>query len=179
MVFSSGDRSGRVMAFLDPWKDSQAFGFQLIQSYIAFGNGGVTGRGIGLGTQKLFYLPEAHTDFIFAIIGEELGLVATLAVVTTYLIQFVAGVIHLRRAPSTYQYLLAAGCVLLISVQSILNLGVVTGVLPTTGLPLPFVSYGGSNYLTMGLCVAILLNTSVAWRQPALNETRRKLRDIE
>ncbi len=179
LVFHDAERWSRLTAFWNMEAEKSGDAYQSWQALLAFGAGGIDGVGLGQGRQQLSFLPEAHTDFIFAIIGEELGLIATLAVVATYLIQFVAGIIHLRRAPSSYQFLLAAGCVLLVSVQSILNLGVVTGVLPTTGLPLPFVSYGGSNYLTMGLCVAILLNTSAAWRQPALRGTRRKLRDIE
>jgi cell division protein FtsW len=91
---------------------------------------------------------------------------------------FIAGISHLRKAPNPYQFLLASGCLLTISVQALVNLGVVTGSLPTTGLPLPFISYGGSNFLVMGLCVALILNTSLAWRSPALNDSKRKLKEI-
>ncbi len=179
LIYHDTERWSRLTAFWNMEAEKAGDAYQGWQALLAFGAGGLDGVGLGQGRQQLSFLPEAHTDFIFAIIGEELGLIATLAVVATYLVQFVAGLMHLRNAPNTYQFLLAGGCVLMISVQSILNLGVVTGVLPTTGLPLPFISYGGSNFLTMGMCVALLLNTSVAWRRPAMKESKRKLRDIE
>lgn len=126
----------------------------------------------------MHFLPEAHTDFILAIVGEELGLLATIAVLTVFLLLFLAGLWHLRKAPNLYQYLLGWGCLLTITVQAVVNLGVVTGCLPTTGLPLPFISYGGSNFLVMGVCVALILNTSLAWKTPVIKRAKRKLKEI-
>lgn len=179
LIYNDAERWSRLTAFWNMEAEKAGDAYQGWQALLAFGAGGIDGVGLGNGRQQQSFLPEAHNDFIFAVIGEELGMVATLAVVATYGVLFFAGVMHIRRAPNTYQYLLAAGCVLMISVQAILNLGVVTGVLPTTGLPLPFISYGGSNFLTMGIFVAVILNTSMAWREPALKQSKRKLKDIE
>ncbi len=172
------ERWSRLTAFLDMEGQKAGDAYQIWQAIIAFGAGGVTGVGLGNGRQQLRFLPEAHNDFIFAVVGEELGLVATLVIVIVFSILFIAGFMHLRYAPNTYQYLLAAGCLLTISIQAIVNLGVVTGLLPTTGLPLPFISYGGSNFLVMGICVAILINTSLAWGKPVLKDSKRKLREL-
>lgn len=156
MVFSSGYRSGRVMAFLDPWKDSQAFGFQLIQSYIAFGNGGLAGRGVGLGTQKLFYLPEAHTDFIFSVIGEEwgfLGSMLVLAAIAWLLYELFRLVV--RSAHHRFAHLLAMGLFIGLAVGFALNLMVTTGLVPTKGLALPLVSYGGSALVSSAIILGL------------------------
>lgn len=179
LIYNDAERWSRLTAFWNMEAEKAGDAYQGWQALLAFGAGGIEGVGLGNGRQQQSFLPEAHNDFIFAVIGEELGIVATLAVVVVYSVLFFAGVLHIRRAPNTYQYLLAAGCVLMISVQAILNLGVVTGVLPTTGLPLPFISYGGSNFLTMGIFVAIILNTSIAWKGPMLQQSKRKLKDIE
>lgn len=178
LIYNDAERWSRLTAFWNMEAEKAGDAYQGWQALLAFGAGGIDGVGLGNGRQQQSFLPEAHNDFIFAIIGEELGMIATLAVVLAYGILFFSGLLHVRRAPNTYHYLLAAGCVLMISVQSMLNLGVVTGVLPTTGLPLPFISYGGSNYLTMGIFVAVILNTSVAWRGPILQQSKRKLKDI-
>ena len=179
LIYHDAERWSRLTAFWNMEAEKAGDAYQGWQALLAFGAGGVDGVGLGNGRQQLSFLPEAHNDFIFAIVGEELGLIATLAVVVTYGVLFVAGLMHARKAPNTYQYLLASGCVLMITIQALLNLGVVTGVLPTTGLPLPFISYGGSNFLAMGICVAILLNTSVAWRSPLLEQSKRKLKEID
>lgn len=179
LIYNDAERWSRLTAFWNMEAEKAGDAYQGWQALLAFGAGGIDGVGLGNGRQQQSFLPEAHNDFIFAIIGEELGLIATLAVVIGYSVLFIAGVMHLRRAPNTFQYLLASGCVLMISVQAILNLGVVTGVLPTTGLPLPFISYGGSNYLTMGIFVAIIVNTSFAWQNPVLEQSKRKLKDID
>ncbi len=156
MVFSSGYRSGRVMAFLDPWKDSQAFGFQLIQSYIAFGNGGLAGRGVGLGTQKLFYLPEAHTDFIFSVIGEEWGFLGSMLVIAA-IVWLLVELFRLvaRSAHNRFAHLLGMGLFIALAVGFALNLMVTTGLVPTKGLALPLVSYGGSALLSSALMLGI------------------------
>lgn len=179
MLYNDAERWSRLTAFWNMEAEKAGDAYQGWQALLAFGAGGIEGVGLGNGRQQQSFLPEAHNDFIFAVIGEELGIVATLGVVVTYGVLFFAGILHIRRAPNTYQYLLAAGCVLMISVQALLNLGVVTGVLPTTGLPLPFISYGGSNFLTMGIFVAILMNTSLAWKGPVLQQSKRKLKDID
>jgi len=177
-VFFDPERLSRLTAFLDMEGQKAGDAYQVWQAILAFGAGGFEGVGLGNGRQQLRSLPEAHNDFIFAIVGEELGIVATLAVVTVFTSLFIAGMIHLRRAPNVYQYLLGWGCLLNISVQAVVNLGVVTGCLPTTGLPLPFISYGGSNFLVMGIFVAILLNTSFSWRKPVLKDSKRQLKEI-
>lgn len=172
------ERLSRLTAFLDMEGQKEGDAYQVWQAILAFGAGGFEGVGLGNGRQQLRSLPEAHNDFIFAIVGEELGIIATLMVVTVFTALFIAGMIHLRRAPNIYQYLLGWGCLLNISVQAVVNLGVVTGCLPTTGLPLPFISYGGSNFLVMGIFVAILLNTSYSWRKPVLKDSKRCLKEI-
>ena len=111
----------------------------------------------------MYFLPEAHTDFIFAIVGEEMGLVATLLTVAAFTLIFICGLIHLRRAPNLFQYLLVAGALLMIALQAVINIGVVTGRLPTKGMSMPFVSAGISNLVLMGLLVGLLVNTRRAW----------------
>jgi len=164
LVESASYRMKRISAFLNPWDDPQGAGFQLIQSLIAVGNGGPFGVGLSNSTQKLFYLPAPHTDFIFAIIAEELGLIGAGALV------FVFGVFVLRgfkvaaassqREGGTFQALLASGITALIGFQAIMNLGVVTGLLPTKGIPLPLISYGGSSMVFTLFSIGILFNIS-------------------
>ena len=178
LISKDPERLSRLTAFLDMEGNKSGDAYQVWQAILAFAAGGVEGVGPGNGRQQLRSLPEAHTDFIFAIVGEEFGLIATMAVVIVFMGLFAAGVAHVRKAPNTYQFLLASGCLLTISIQALVNLGVVTGSLPTTGLPLPFISYGGSNFLVMGICVALLLNTSLAWQSPALKDSKRKLKEI-
>jgi cell division protein FtsW len=134
----------RILAFLDPWRYGQDIAFQLVQSLIAFGSGGVTGIGLGESKQKLFFLPEAHTDFIFALIGEELGLVGALAVLALFAIIGIRGFRIALRHPDSFASMLAFGVTLVILLQAVVNVGVVVGLLPTKGLALPFLSYGGS-----------------------------------
>src|SRR5213592_2283125 len=153
-------RLRRITAFLDPWSDPRGSGFQIIQSWLAFGNGGVLGQGIGASKQKLFYLPEAHTDFIFAIVGEELGFVGAAAVVALFSVFVWRGLRIGLRAPDPFGGYLALGITVLIATQTLVNLGVVLGLLPTKGLPLPFVSFGGSALLITMLSTGVLLNIS-------------------
>src|SRR3990172_7889080 len=153
-------RVRRITTFLDPWSDPRGSGFQIIQSWLAFGNGGLLGQGIGGSQQKLFYLPEAHTDFIFAIVGEELGLVGALAIVGLFVVLAWRGLRIGLRAPEPFGAYLALGITVLIATQTVVNLGVVTGLLPTKGLPLPFVSFGGSALLVTMLATGVLLNIS-------------------
>src|SRR5438445_490278 len=153
-------RVRRIFAFIDPWSDPRGSGFQIIQSWLAFGNGGIFGQGIGASRQKLFYLPESHTDFIFAIIGEELGLVGALTIVTLFVVLIWRGLRIGLRAPDPFGGYLALGITVLIATQTLVNLGVVTGLLPTKGLPLPFISFGGSALLVTMLSTGVLLNIS-------------------
>jgi cell division protein FtsW len=153
-------RLQRITCFLDPWKEPQGCGFQLIQSFIALGSGGMTGVGIGSSKQKLAYLPESHTDFIFSIIGEEFGLIGVLGIVVLFLIIFVKGITVANRAKESFVYYLATGLTLMISLQALINFAVAIGLVPTKGLPLPFISYGGSSLLINMAAVGMLLAIS-------------------
>jgi cell division protein FtsW len=153
-------RLRRVSMFLDPWSDPRGGGFQIIQSWLALGSGGLTGRGIGESRQKLFYLPEAHTDFIFAIVGEELGFLGAAGIIAAFAVLVWRGLRIGLRAPDAFGAYLALGLTLLIATETLVNLGVVTGLLPTKGLPLPFISFGGSALLTTMLATGLLLNVS-------------------
>lgn len=152
-------RLKRVVAYLDPWKNQFDTGYQLTQSLIAFGRGHWFGVGLGNSVQKLFYLPEAHTDFIFAIIGEEFGLIGTLSVLLLYALLFWAGMRIARQAEKAgmlFQGCLAYGITLILGLQAFINMGVSTGLLPTKGLTLPFISYGGSSLAASCVCIGIL-----------------------
>lgn len=177
-VIHNPNRLARFLAFLDVEGNRNAGTYQLWQAILAFAAGGVGGVGLGQGRQQNSFLPEVHTDFIFAVIGEELGLIFTIGVVVLFAILFVAGLFHLRKAPNLFQFLLVAGCLLLISLQALINLGVVTGCLPTKGMSLPFISAGGSNLLLMGILVGIFLNTQRAWARPALMHRERTLKEV-
>jgi cell division protein FtsW len=153
-------RRRRILAFLDPWDDPLGNGFQIIQSLIAVGTGGVFGRGLMAGVQKLFYLPEPHTDFIFAVIGEELGLVGSTVIVACFCVIAWRGLRTALRAPDRFGTFLCVGITAMIAVQALINISVVIGLMPTKGIPLPFVSYGGSSLLINLVAVGILLNVS-------------------
>ncbi len=172
------NRLRRITAFLDVEGNKQGGTYQLYQSLAAFASGGLNGVGLGQGRQQLNYLPEAQTDMIGAVLGEELGLWFTLGVVATYAVMFIAGLIHLRRAPNLFQFLLVTGCILLICLQAIINLGVVTGMFPTKGMSLPFISAGLSNLLLMGLLLGILLNTQRTWGRAALGGRGRSMQEV-
>jgi len=171
-------RLARITSFLDIEGNRSDGAYQLWQAILAFGAGGVQGVGLGAGRQQMAFLPESHTDFIFAIVGEELGLPFTLAVVLAFLLIFIAGMIHLRRAPNLFQFLIVAGSLLLLTLQAIINLGVVTGLLPTKGISLPFISYGGSNLLLMAVIVGLMLNTRTAWSRPLLRDRDREMKEV-
>jgi cell division protein FtsW len=151
-------RRERLVAFLDPWSDPAGAGFQSVQAQVALGAGGLHGVGLGDGVQKAFYLPEAHTDMILATVGEELGLIGVLAVITAFGLFAVAGYRIALRARDLHQQLLAAGLTTLVVAQAAINIGAVVGVLPVTGVPLPFVSFGGSNLIILLACTGILVN---------------------
>lgn len=153
-------RRERILAFLHPEKYKNGVGYQSWQAMIALGSGGWTGLGLGNGRQKLGFVPEHHTDFILSIIGEELGLVATLLVILTFVVFVICGLYIAGRARDTFGLLLASGLTILIGLQAAINIGVVTSALPNKGLPLPFISYGGSNLLAMLTCVGLLLSVA-------------------
>ncbi|MFA5088897.1 MAG: putative lipid II flippase FtsW [Candidatus Omnitrophota bacterium] len=153
-------RLNRILAFLDPWETSQGIGFQLTQSQIALGSGGVFGLGLGKSVQKLFYLPAAHTDFILSIVGEELGLLGALMVVILFAVFVWQGARIAKRTIDPFGYFLSIGIVTMIGLQAVINIGVSIGMLPTKGLPLPFVSYGGSALVFNLIAVGLLLNIS-------------------
>jgi cell division protein FtsW len=178
LVAHNPNRLRRFTAFMDVEGNKQAGTYQLYQSLEAFAAGGTGGAGLGEGRQQINFLPEAHTDFIFAVVGEELGMWFTLGVVAVFGVMFVAGLSHLRRAPNLFHFLLAAGCLLLMCLQAIINLGVVTGVLPTKGMSLPFISAGLSNLLLMGLLLGILINTQRTWGRAALPSGAGAMREV-
>ncbi|MGD8369944.1 MAG: putative lipid II flippase FtsW [Syntrophobacterales bacterium] len=153
-------RLERLLAFLNPWRDPSDSSFQLLHSLLALGSGGPLGVGLGSGQQKLFYLPEAHTDFILAVIGEETGLVGVSFVLLLYGLMVYKGIKIALRAPNRYGTYLAFGLTMVIGLQALINGAVVMGLLPTKGLPLPFMSYGGSSLLTNLAAIGILLNIS-------------------
>ena len=153
-------RLRRVTAFLDPWKDSHGSGYQLVQSLLSFGNGGIFGTGLGEGRQKLFFLPEPHTDFIFSMIGEELGFVRVIPVVLLFLYILYRGYRIAAQVPDPFGQLLALGVTLMLAIQALFHMAVTTGLVPTKGLPLPFVSYGGSSLLISLAATGILLSIS-------------------
>lgn len=164
LIFSSSYRRARFLSFWNPWKDPQNTGYHSIQSMIALGSGGWTGVGLGASRQKWLYVPNAHTDFIFAIIGEELGLIGAFCVIALLGTLVYAAVRIAARAPDVFGRLLAGGIAVWFGVQVMLNLGAVTGVLPITGVPLPLVSYGGSALIVTMAAVGILVNIALAGR---------------
>jgi cell division protein FtsW len=153
-------RRSRMLAFLDPWKDPQNTGFQTIQSLVGTASGGLFGVGLGASRAKWGFLPFAHTDFIFAIIAEELGLIGALLVLGLFLGFGVLGVSTALRAPDLFGTLLATGVTAWITVQAVVNIGAVLGVLPITGVPLPFVSFGGSSMVATMFATGVLLNVA-------------------
>jgi cell division protein FtsW len=160
LVMRSEYRRRRIFSFMDPWADPLDSGFQIIQSFIAVGTGGIFGRGLMDGVQKLFYLPEPHNDFIYSVIGEELGLVGTTIVLLCFCIITWRGLRASFRAPDRFGAFLALGLTMMVSFQAFFNISVVLGLLPTKGIPLPFVSYGGSSLLINMIGVGVLLNVS-------------------
>lgn len=159
-VYFSPYRWKRVVAFLDPWDDPLGKGFQLIQSFLAFGSGGVAGVGLGHSRQKLFYLPEGHTDFIFALIGEEMGFIGGALVLSGFVVLALRGFRLATRASDSFTSYLAFGLTFVVVMQAALNIGVVMGIFPTKGMPLPLLSYGGSSLVTTVGMIAVLLGIS-------------------
>ncbi len=166
LIFSVPYRRARIMAFLNPWLDPKGSGFQIIQSQIALGSGGIFGIGLGHSKQKLFYLPAAHTDYIFSIIGEEIGLLGTIGVIILFMLFIQQGLKIIKNAPDKFGYFLSLGLVLMFCLNAIINMGVSCGLLPTKGLPLPFISYGGSSLMFDMVSVGILLNIARTGEYP-------------
>jgi cell division protein FtsW len=160
LIFHVAYRRDRILAFLNPYSDPQGRGFHIIQSLIAVSTGGITGVGLMEGKQKLFYLPEPHTDFIFAVTAEELGLVGALVIVLLFAIFLWRGVRTALRTQDMFGRFLAVGITSMIVVQAFINISVVLGLMPTKGIPLPLVSYGGSSLLVTLACIGVLLNIS-------------------
>jgi cell division protein FtsW len=169
-----GFRWRRLLAYWDPWATRFDAGFQIVQSLLAFGNGGLTGVGPGASKQKLFFLPEAHTDFVFAVIGEEFGFIGCIAVLGCFGILLWHGMAVASRSQNLFARYLAAGITSMVVLQAVMNIAVVVGFLPTKGLPLPFVSYGGSSLVVMHVSVGILLGISA--RLPTLKRPLEAIR---
>jgi cell division protein FtsW len=160
LIFHVAYRRDRILAFLDPYSDPQGRGFHIIQSLIAVSTGGLTGVGLMEGKEKLFYLPEPHTDFIFSVLGEELGLVGCLVVVLLFATILWRGLRAAVRTPDMFGRFLAAGITSMVVVQAFINISVVLGLMPTKGIPLPLISYGGSSLFITLACVGVLLNVT-------------------
>ncbi|MDP9160605.1 MAG: putative lipid II flippase FtsW [Acidobacteriota bacterium] len=160
LIFHVAYRRNRILAFLDPYSDPQGRGFHIIQSLIAVATGGITGQGLMEGKQKLFYLPEPHTDFIFSVISEELGLVGALAIVTLFTVFLWRGIRTAMRTQDAFGRFLAVGITCMVVVQAFINISVVLGLMPTKGIPLPLISYGGSSIFMTLACIGVLLNVS-------------------
>jgi cell division protein FtsW len=171
-------RRARIFSFVDPWQDAQGAGFQTVQAIIGIGSGGLTGQGLGHGVQKIFYLPEAHTDMIFAIVGEELGLVGSAFVICAFAVFAYAGLRIALRCRDPFGKRLAAGITALVCGQAAVNLAAVLGLAPLTGIPLPFVSYGGSSLVCLLAAVGILHNIAgnerVVAREARVPDRRRR-----
>jgi len=172
MIAHNTERMGRIMAFLNPEQYAQGEGFQLLNALYAFVVGGATGVGFGGSLQKQFYLPEAHTDFIFAIIGEELGVTASVGVVLLFVIFMLCGLRISGRASDVSGRLMAFGITILISLQAAINIGVVTGRLPTKGIPLPFISFGGTSLMVTLFMTGVLLNIAHQGKTPRKRRSR-------
>jgi cell division protein FtsW len=165
-VYYLPTRIARILSFLDPEGLKMKEGYQLWQGMLSFACGGLNGEGLGQGIQQRHYLPEAHTDFIFPIIGEEFGLIATAAVAAAYLCMFGVVAWNLRHAHNLYQFNICLGAILFIVLQAVINMGVVTDLLPTKGMSLPFISYGGTNLVTMFVMLGLVLNCLRQWAGP-------------
>jgi cell division protein FtsW len=163
-VVAAPYRLERVRAFLDPWQYAADEGYQIIQSFYALGSGGWFGLGLGRSRQKFFYLPEQHTDFIFAILGEELGFIGALFVIVLFMLLAWRGFRTALHAPDRFTALLAGGLTAMLVLQAGINMGVVVGVIPVTGITLPFISYGGTSLLFSMIAAGLILNISRYWR---------------
>ena len=159
---SDSFRIDRILVFLNPWSDATGTGYQMIQSLYAIGSGGLFGVGLGNSKQKYLYIPEPQNDFIFAIIAEELGFVGCAVIILLFAVFVWRGIVIAMKAPDMYGSLIAVGITTLVAVQAVINIAVVTGSIPTTGMALPFISYGGTSLVILLVAVGILLNISRA-----------------
>lgn len=166
LIFRVPYRRARIFAFLNPWLDPKGTGFQLIQSQIALASGGILGVGLGQSKQKLFYLPAAHTDFIFSIIAEELGFFGALLVIVLFILFIAQTALISKHSPDTFGKFLSLGILSMIGLKACINIGASLGFLPTKGLPLPFISYGGTSLVFDMFCVGLLLNISRSGEYP-------------
>jgi cell division protein FtsW len=179
MVLRDPKKMGRIFSYLDPWKYGQDVGYQLKQSLLAIGSGGLWGMGPGQSRAKLFYLPDAHTDFIISIFSEETGFLGVMLILILFAVLVYRGFLLSLRAPDSFGSYLALGLTLLIGLPAVINLGVVSGIFPTKGLSLPFLSYGGSSLLANLLAVGILLNISSRVKRPAPASGKKKVEKDE
>ena len=177
LLYFNENRMRRIVAFLDPEKYAQDEAWQLVNALNAFASGGWRGVGLGNSIQKYHYLPEAHTDFIFPIIGEELGLIATLVIVALFIVIFICGLKVAKQAHDDFGRFVALGCTLMITLQALINLAVVTGSMPTKGLALPFISYGGSSLLVCSSMIGLLVNVAHASRDPKVKKRQELFKD--
>jgi cell division protein FtsW len=159
-VGASAYKRARILAFMNPWKDPENTGFHIVQSLLALGSGGIFGVGLGASRQKFFYLPEAHTDFIFAVIGEELGLLGTLAVLALFAAFAIRAFTIAQRTTDRFGFFIICGCTMLIVIQAFINIGVVTSSWPVTGVPLPFISFGGTSLIVNLIAAALVMNVA-------------------
>ena len=178
-VVSAEYRWNRMLGFIDPWKYPSDQGYQIVHSLMAFGSGGIWGSGIGKGYQKLFYLPEPHTDFIFSVIGEELGLIGVLVIIILYAIVILKGISISRQAPDAFGSYLAAGLTAAMGLQICINMAVALGLLPTKGLTLPFISYGGNSILIMSFAIGLVLRVHYENVRPTEPPRRRRSKAIK
>ncbi|MCY4523112.1 MAG: putative lipid II flippase FtsW [Halobacteriovoraceae bacterium] len=160
LMFNKQYRVERILSFLNPWQSPQGSGFQIIQSFLAFANGSLWGQGLGNSKEKLFYLPEAHNDFIFSVVGEEWGFIGVFIIVTLFVILIYTGLKLSLQAKKQVNFLLISSITFLFGIQALLNMGVVLGLLPTKGLNLPFISYGGSSLISNFFGVGLILSAS-------------------
>ena len=176
MLFEVSYRKDRLMAFMDPWQDPSGTGYHVIQSWIALGSGGLTGLGIGSSKQKLFFLPESSSDFIFTIMGEEFGFIGVLVIMCLFLLLIWQGLKIVHATKDIFGFFLVFGITMMFGLQAVINIAVVSGIVPTKGIPLPFVSSGGSSLLFSMIGIGILINIA---RQSLVSDTLNPLVDIE
>jgi cell division protein FtsW len=170
ILFSQAYRVKRLLTYLDPWKNPQGSGFQIIQSYMAFANGSAFGQGLGNSNEKLFYLPEAHNDFIFSVIGEELGFIGVFLIICLFIAFIYFGFKLILQVRDRVGIILGSSVIFVLGLQALLNMGVVLGLLPTKGLNLPFISYGGSSLICNFFGIGLLLSVVKGYRDVLLGD---------
>lgn len=170
ILFSQAYRVKRLLTYLDPWKNPHGSGFQIIQSYLAFANGSLLGQGLGNSNEKLFYLPEAHNDFIFSVIGEEMGFVGVVLIICLFVAFIYFGFKLILQIRDRVGVILGSAIIFVLGLQALLNMGVVLGLLPTKGLNLPFISYGGSSLICNFFGIGLLLSVVKGYRDEISNE---------